>query len=259
MCKIFSHIQTYKHTMAMTTATFWAMTINNPEDNDRAIVTNGYPDYVRALIHTDEVGEDGTPHIQAWIKLQKQQRMSFVKKLFPRGHFTPFTKDEYELNTRRYVQKNDETTAGVHIQKFNDPIPDCVSILKRFCTEVIEYNRDQFARGTGKSYDIRAYIKHMESDAVVENPYNAKIFVSPTYTRIKKLYLDEIFSHAMDKINARDQDSASQDESDAEEQESNEDGSCDGSEDTDGEGEDGESGFSSDDGGSEDSEGSYGE
>jgi len=180
------------------------MTINNPDDNDYAIVRQGYPDYIRSLIHTDEVGEDGTPHIQAWIRLQKQQRMSFVKKLFPRGHFTPLAKEEHELNTRRYVQKNDDTTDGAHIQLHNDPIPDCVSILKRFCQEVAESNRQAFdSNNIGRSAgDITSCIKRMEAAAVVDNPYNAKIFVSPTYARIKQKYLGEIFQHIIHKLDA---------------------------------------------------------
>jgi len=188
--------------MAMQTATYWAMTINNPDDNDRALVTNGYEQHVRSLIYTEEVGENGTPHIQAWIKLQRQQRMSFVKKLFPRAHLTPLTKDEHELNTRRYVQKNDETTDGAHIQTFNDPVPDCVSILKRFCTRVLEENREIFDTGKMTGSSITSQIKYLEGEAVIENPYNAKIFVSPTYTKIKTKYLEHIFQHIVNKLDA---------------------------------------------------------
>ena len=190
-----TYIHTYRQ-MAMTTATFWAFTINNPDENDYALVRNGYPDYVRSLIHTSEVGDEGTPHIQGWLKLQKQQRLSFVKKLFPKAHFTPLTREEHERNTRDYVQKNDATTAGAHIQQYNDPIPDCVSILKRFCVRYIESSRPMDAQ----TYDMVNFFRHCrqyESEAVIEQPYNAKIFVSPTYTRIKKGYCEEFLQHVV--------------------------------------------------------------
>ena len=71
----------------MTTA-FWGFTINNYTDTDVALVQQGYPDYMRELVYTFEKGEKtGTPHIQGWLKLQRQQRASFVSKLFPRAHF----------------------------------------------------------------------------------------------------------------------------------------------------------------------------
>jgi hypothetical protein len=185
--------------MAMNTATYWAMTINNPDDNDYALVTTGYPDYVRSLIHTREIGGDGTEHIQAWIKLKRQQRMSFVKKLFPRGHFTPLASDEYELNTRRYVQKNDDTTAGAHIQQFNDPVTDCITLLKKFARELRDDNEEQ-SRTDGKYVgDIKRWLLHREREAVVEDPYNAKVFVSPTYNKVKTLYWQEIFLHIVNK------------------------------------------------------------
>lgn len=185
--------------MAMNTATYWAMTINNPDDNDYALVTTGYPDYVRSLIHTREIGGDGTEHIQAWIKLKRQQRMSFVKKLFPRGHFTPLASDEYELNTRRYVQKNDDTTAGAHIQQFNDPVTDCITLLKKFATELLEANRLAFDNGTYVKEDTKRWLLVREREAVVEDPYNAKVFVSPTYSKVKALYWQEIFLHICNK------------------------------------------------------------
>ena len=105
------------------------MVINNPTENDYAIVLRGYPDHVRELVWTREVGEGGTEHIQAYVKLQRQQRMSFIKKLFPRGHFKPITRDEYAHNTIVYTQKDDATTAGQHRQTFNDPIPNADTLL----------------------------------------------------------------------------------------------------------------------------------
>jgi len=197
----------------MTTATYWAMTINNPDDNDYAIVRQGYPDYIRSIIHTTETGKDGTPHIQAWFKLQKQQRMSFVKKLFPRAHFTPLTQAEHELNTRRYVQKEDETTNGAHIQTHNEPLPDAVKLLEKYCERYCNHVTDEMDKLTTNTirqeefwrkniedvHAVRRYILQAEKDDVFLKPAIAKLLVSPMYSKIKKEYLPQILSHVIHK------------------------------------------------------------
>jgi hypothetical protein len=202
----------------MNTATFWALTINNPDENDYAIIRQGYPDYVRSLIHTTEVGHDGTPHIQGWMKLQRQQRLSFVKKLFPRAHFTPLTQAEHELNTRRYVQKEDETTAGAHTQTHNTPIPDAVTLLERYCQrykdkifevaddETDNTNRyaDALIRMSSDIGALRRYITEQERNDVTQKPSIAKLLVSPMYSKIKKEFLAQIFSHVWNKQDADD-------------------------------------------------------
>jgi len=205
-----------------TLATCWSMVINNPEDNDFTLVRQMNKDYIRQLIWTPEVGKDGTPHIQAYVRLQKQQRMSFIKKLFPRGHFKSITKDEYDLNTQTYVQKNDQTTAGLHSNTVNDPIPSVDSLLKTVVERIpalwhereLERCKDhQHAncRGTCTAdYDtlfsdaeywtshletngMRTIVKRIEKSMVLDNPRTAKLFVAPTYTKIKKEYFTEIF------------------------------------------------------------------
>jgi len=206
--------------MAMNTATMWAFTINNPTEEMYALVKQGYPDYLRALIYTNEVGKDGTPHIQGWMKLQKQQRLSFCKKLFPTAHFTPLTNAEYELNTRRYVQKDDNTTDGAHIQQFNDPIPDAISLLKKLCRSYINFVLEVDDAATAntardneriveKMHDNKALLLHIrkdEKEMVYHSPSVAKIFVSPMYNKVKKEYLQEIFSHELHKTEDADDD-----------------------------------------------------
>ena len=207
-----------------TLATCWSMVINNPEDNDFTLVRQMNKDYIRQLIWTPEVGKDGTPHIQAYVRLQKQQRMSFIKKLFPRGHFKSITKDEYDLNTQTYVQKNDQTTAGQHSNTVNDPIPSVDSLLKIVCERIpalwhereLERHKghqhgqcrakepcemdfdtlfasEDYWRAHVDTAPMKAIVKNIEKSMVLDNPRTAKLFVAPTYTKIKKEYFPEIF------------------------------------------------------------------
>jgi len=217
--------QTNTQTKMTTLATCWSMVINNPEENDYVLVRQFNKDYIREIAWTTEVGKEGTEHIQAYVRLQKQQRMSFIKKLFPRGHFKAITKDEYDLNTKNYATKNDETTAGLHYGAVADPIPSVDSLLKTICEEVFEnyeeelmreldwtaYNdapRDQFAVWeelfNTKIHRILQVVRTVEKEKVHENPRVAKLLVSPTYQKLKREWLKEIFMSYMTTYDADD-------------------------------------------------------
>lgn len=172
--------------MQATTA-FWAMTINNYDETDLAMVQNGYPDYMRELVYTLERGTEGTPHIQAYIKLQRQQRLSFVKKLFPRGHFKPLCSDEYVHNTKLYAQKTDETTQSSHAHRFNDPMATIESTVRR----VIYYMIDNYE----SEPDLPIARRCAERDLVREDYKLAKIFVSSTYKSMWKEFGHEMYEN----------------------------------------------------------------
>jgi len=165
---------------AVVTTAFWSMTINNPDETSIALVRNGYPDYCREIVHTFEEGKEGTPHIQAWIKLQRQQRLSFVKKLFPRGHFKPLTSAEYVHNTKLYAQKNDETTRSAHVHVFHDP----TGTIEALIPKVIERMNSEFEQVEER--DIARSLA--EQEMVKENYRLAKIFVSASYRAMWKQF-----------------------------------------------------------------------
>jgi len=168
---------------ANVTTAFWSMTINNPDETDLALVRNGYADYCRELIHILEVGDNGTPHIQAWVKLQRQQRMSFMRKLFPRGHFKPLTSAEYVHNTKMYAQKEDETTAGAHVHVFHDATDTIESLVKKVAFRILEEPDDKH---------ISVKRARVQRAMVVEDCRMAKLFVSATYKAMWSKYEQEI-------------------------------------------------------------------
>jgi len=189
-----------------TLATCWSMTINNPTPNDWVLVQHYNGEYIRTIVHTLEEGGEETEHIQAWFKLMRQQRLSFVKKLFPRGHFKPITSDEYNRNCREYAQKNDETTRGAHVIHYNETIPDVVQFLRKMVEEALCLDRNYEKCATPKDFidtyydrDMPRYMDEAERKAIVARPFVAKLIVSPTYARIKKLYLREIVQNVVDQ------------------------------------------------------------
>jgi len=249
-----------------TLATCWSMTINNPDENDMTLVKNPQSEYIKQLIWTAECGEEEeTPHIQAFIKLMKQQRMSFVKKLFPRGHFRSITSDEYKKNCSDYAQKDDSTTIGAHVLTYNEQIPDVVAFLRTMVEQSLdaELNREVMP-DTPKDWMDTYYeekpilrdIDKQERKAIIKQPMRAKLVVSPTYSRIKKLYLREITENVVECKYKQDADDYERERSGESELHQTVSISCAGSEEEDSE-EDSEADEGSDAGGSEDSEGEY--
>lgn len=167
---------------ATVTTAFWSVTINNPSEAQLAIVRNGYPDYCREIVHTLEQGEQGTPHVQAYVKLQRQQRLSFMKKLFPGGHCKPLTSAEYVHNTKMYAQKNDDTTRSAHVHVFQDPTGTIESVMKDVML-AIKKEMDYDFYSKKRLYDLRELIELR----MVEKDYKlAKLFVSSNYKAMWK-------------------------------------------------------------------------
>lgn len=184
------------------TTAFWGMVINNYDETDLALVQQGYGDFVKQLVYTPERGEDGTPHIQAYIRLYRQQRLSYVKKLFPRGHFTALTCDEYKLNTQRYAQKQDDTAEGPSVIT-NNPFPDPVVEL----TSVLSSVRDHYIEDKNAYYnlterDVLPWCSVEERFRVAEKPTLAKFYVSATYKAVKKEFWRSILRFIVERDEA---------------------------------------------------------
>lgn len=66
----------------------WCFTINNPtaEDDRNLLVIQAHAAY---YIYGKEVGEQGTPHYQGYIRFQHQRTLQGVKVLLPRAHLEP--------------------------------------------------------------------------------------------------------------------------------------------------------------------------
>lgn len=194
--------------MSDLTTAFWGMTINNYDETDLALVQQGYPDHVRQIVYTLERGEGGTPHIQAYIKLNRQQRLSYVKKLFPRGSFKALTADVYKLHAQRYAQKLDKTAESPAVIS-NNPFPDPVNEL----LDVIEAafrdpdwnphwdNPAMWAAWQPVTAKVQLQMYYIQRDRVRDNPRLAKFYVSPVYRRVRDEYFDSLKAHVFDRCN----------------------------------------------------------
>lgn len=165
--------------------TYWRMTINNYDERDLALVKQGYPDDIRKLIWTLEEGENGTPHIQAYIQMKRSVRLSHMRKLFPGANFGASNNAEWRLNQHNYAQNNDETTRSAHVIQNNDPLHTVEGTLRRVVERMIaQYGTDE------PGLDIPRRL--VEREMVIEDYTMAKVFVSSTY---KTMWRD--FGHEM--------------------------------------------------------------
>jgi len=187
--------------------TYWSITINNPTEADYLIARNPNEKYVRQFVWTPEEGETtGTPHIQGWLRCQRNMTRTAVQKLYPRSHLKPCDKDEYNERVHQYAQKDDPTTRGPHMITINDPLPS----VERMLPEIYQFSFDNWvAEHTGRqkldlvtnlgnfSYqDIRKWRPTAESSLVRERgPLYAKVFVSPVYEKLIKKFGEELFLH----------------------------------------------------------------
>lgn len=193
---------------ATATTAFWGMVINNYDETDLALVQQGYPDFVRQIVYTLERGEEKkTPHIQAFVRLHRQQRMSYMRKLFPgASDFKALTSDEYKLNAQRYAQKLDSTAespAVISNNPFPDPVVELVSVIEEaFSTpDINEYHWDKprhWASSQPERHVLLQWIDEVEFRRVRKSPRLAKFYVGATYKNVKDKFLDALKAHVFD-------------------------------------------------------------
>lgn len=163
--------------MAQGTHTHWGMTINNYDDTDLALLAQGYPDHIRQLVYTRERGKEGTPHIQAFIKMKRDCRLSHMKKLFPRGNFKFIDSSEYRLHAQRYAQKLDHTAEGPATITNGDPIHTVEGMVRRVCLRMLE----RFPTSIDSLEELIVRREDVEQELVLEDYTVARVFVGATY------------------------------------------------------------------------------
>jgi len=172
------------------THTHWRMTINNYDATDLALIQQGYPDHIRQLVYTLEEGEEGTPHIQAFIKMKRDVRQCHMKKLFPRGNFGAIDSAEWKLNQQRYAQKLDSTARSPAVITNWDPLLTIEGVMKEVMIAIIP-DLDM----NGYSRDQLFWLRARREKKMVEKDYKyAKVFVSATYKAMWRDFGEAMYS-----------------------------------------------------------------
>jgi hypothetical protein len=120
---------------------------------------------VQYLVFQEEIGEQGTPHLQGFVQFHKRKQLSGLKKLNKRISWRPMFKDSTPQANRKYCTKED-TRAG-----------------------------QMFEKGTmvtqGQSTDLKEYtdsiLSGMDEMSIIENHLNNYCKYPRVYDRLKKI------------------------------------------------------------------------
>lgn len=174
--------------------TYFSLTINNPDENDYLIVRNPNEKYVRQVVWTNEVGgSEGTPHIQLYLRLYRNNSLSLVKKLYPRAHIKGISRDEYNENCHAYAQKDDDTTRGSHVITANGTPVDASSLA----LDVVRETYRVYYAGLESTFcvtgckDVITHsgkwsdnVRWIENDMVFAKPHLSRVIASASYKSV---------------------------------------------------------------------------
>lgn len=166
---------------------YWGVVINNPTDEDRNQLRTP-PNWLRRVKGQDEVGEQGTLHIQAVLNTD-QVRFSSVKSWLPRAHITRLTTKLHYENSLKYVHK-DETCADIGtrfdiVVRGESDVRTMDSILTRMAAacwtqQVIQKKLEEFPETYKKVKDVyEAEYWHIARLMIAEEPTMIGTFTVP--------------------------------------------------------------------------------
>lgn len=96
----------------------WCYTINNPTDEDMievgTLITDSEADY---FINAEEVGEEGTPHYQGYVRFKTKKSLKYVKTCLTRAHLemqkgTYIDAILYCMKDGCYIEQGDRPVQG---------------------------------------------------------------------------------------------------------------------------------------------------
>lgn len=97
-----------------TRSSWWIITINNPLESDWTLV-KALPPFVKYCKGQEEVGDNGTNHIQA-VANTSQVRMSQMKAWLQRAHFEVLKTKQHQKNACEYVWKDETAVEGTRFE-----------------------------------------------------------------------------------------------------------------------------------------------
>lgn len=118
----------------------WTWTINNPTREDRELLQD-FESHVRYMVYQDEIGSNGTPHIQgySWCKQGwtiADNGSRSIKRYFPRAHLERSKGTPYQ--NYLYCSKQETRAPGTDVYEVGPRPQDLRSKFARICEEVKE-------------------------------------------------------------------------------------------------------------------------
>lgn len=162
-------------------ASLWSITINNPTEEDRKALRE-HPSFVKMVKYQDEVGEEGTLHIQGAVQTG-QVRFSAIKKWLPRAHIEVARNKQALLN---YVEKTDTALPNTHVVIQADYLT-MDAALKKIAEHQMDYGEWLKTASSSKAAKDRCFEKEEFWAAVrrilLEMPKAVGLFTNPQLER----------------------------------------------------------------------------
>lgn len=164
-------------------ASWWSITINNPTESDRSLLEKAnLPSWVKAVHYQDEVGDEGTLHIQGAVNTA-QVRFSAMKGWLPRAHIEIARNKEALL---KYVQKAETAVTGTQVVLQADYL-SMDAALKAIAVHEMHYGEWVLNASAAKRAKDGAFEKEEFWSAVrkilLENPKAVGLFTNPQLER----------------------------------------------------------------------------
>lgn len=110
----------------------WTFTLNNYSEIEIEQLEQAFRVLCKKYVFQEETGEEGTPHLQGYIHLEKKSRMSALKKINERIHWEKCRSPKHAI---AYCQKEDTRTGKIYSKGLPKPIK-LISELKDWQKEI---------------------------------------------------------------------------------------------------------------------------
>jgi len=125
----------------------WILTLNNPRPEDTAIFKSPKDLGVDLFSAQLEIGEEGTPHIQAFLYYKNPRSFDCMKKKFPSAHLEVVKNKNKSYN---YCKKEDTRIEGpwlwpeIKPKVINDGKPSWDKFHELFCGLELDFELDRW-------------------------------------------------------------------------------------------------------------------
>lgn len=155
---------------------WWSITINNPTEADRQSLKQ-VPSFVKRVKYQDEVGDEGTLHIQGAVNTA-QVRFSQIKQWLPRAHIEVARNPKALLE---YVSKSE--TAVINTQM--DTQPEYMTMEKALCNLAYFWQDPDPTETPSKTWEEDCYWKAVR-EILAEAPGLVQLYTNPQMLRAWK-------------------------------------------------------------------------
>lgn len=179
------------------------VTVNNPtEEDNRLLLQDDLPTFVRYIVGQKEIGEHGTPHLQLYLVTKNPIRLPQLKRWIPRAHLEK--RRGSRLDALRYVLKEDTRCGDRILRGLCES--ELLKMLDNSSTTTLKERLEHIKEGMieGKSElevaneDFDIWVRHhraferyrMLMTQPRNHPVTVRILLGPTGTGKSKFALD---------------------------------------------------------------------